>query len=726
MKSSDEVRSALEKGLKGFFRNLVFIEGNQFQRAVADVVKLYLDLNPRAEAAYYFHPWAPGSKGRLRNLTSVMNSVIDIDYSSSERFLGQSFDLVLIDALDDFRPSYIMRAAETARGGGVVIIFTDNLQTMKLYKSTLVREGRVGDLFERRFIEKLKVHRGIIIVKDDQVTVRSYSPSETSRPRRTRMGKHPKVSEKCLTDDQVKVVDEADLVLEEGRKLLAVTASRGRGKSASVGLALSALIGETKYPISVVVTSPSYWSGREVMRFSEVGLRALGRRYKKVESKEGKLMALEVGESRIRWLPPDLSRDADGDFIVVDEAAALGIETLDYLLRKWKKGILVTTVHGYEGSSKAFLKYLSSLEERFDVQRIRLDQPVRYSKGDPLESFLYDVMLLDAEPDINEPPRSYGEVTPNELFEDEKRLRRIYGILVSAHYRNTPDDLMMLGDASFQRIFIGQPETAVAQVVEEGGLDETRLEGISEGGENLGHLIPHRVVKFWRLKDFGKLKGWRVMRIAVAPELQGKGVGTKLISYVARRAVEEGMDWVGSSFLSDIRVLRFWLKNGFIPIHLATKKNESLGGYSLIVLRPITPEASKYSFLLSSYLKDKILRTAHQVYFNVNPELLAEILYNTPSTPTDEIPQVYLDKVRAYLSGNIPYNSAAEAVHALAERHFREAKFRLEGPEAGAIIARTFQGKSWYHAGLSLGKTSKGVEEALREGMKKILSGYIG
>jgi len=123
-----------------------------------------------------------------------------------------------------------------------------------------------------------------------------------------------------LTDDQVKVVDEADLVLEEGRKLLAVTASRGRGKSASVGLALSALIGETKYPISVVVTSPSYWSGREVMRFSEVGLRALGRRYKKVESKEGKLMALEVGESRIRWLPPDLSRDADGDFIVVDEA----------------------------------------------------------------------------------------------------------------------------------------------------------------------------------------------------------------------------------------------------------------------------------------------------------------------------------------------------------------------------------------------------------------------
>jgi len=87
---------------------------------------------------------------------------------------------------------------------------------------------------------------------------------------------------------------------------------------------------------------------------------------------------------------------------------------------------------------------------------------------------------------------------------------------------------------------------------------------------------------------------------------------------------------------------------------------------------------------------------------------------------------VYLDKVRAYLSGNIPYNSAAEAVHALAERHFREAKFRLEGPEAGAIIARTFQGKSWYHAGLSLGKTSKGVEEALREGMKKILSGYIG
>ncbi len=708
----------------GYYRYLAIVLGKDYLENSIELVKSYLKVtNPKV--AYAFHPWVNGSKDRFSAFKEVINgNVLDIDYSSSERYLGESFDLVILDSVDDFRPNYISRLIDLTRGGGLAIIYSDNIEVNKLYKSSLTRDGVVKNLFEKRFMNIASNSRGIILVDDNGIKFKPFSSSEVSKPHKKNYdGKIPKsLYDLCLTDDQVKLIREFDFVLEEGKRILIVTAPRGRGKSAGVGLALSFYVKRTlSRPTNVVITSPSYYSSQAILQFLEKGLKALKIKFKEKISKEGKIMKVTAGEVNIKWTSPDLAKDESGDLIIVDEAAALGIENLEYIRNSWEKVVFISTIHGYEGSGKAFLKYINSLD---NSQIVKLDYPVRYSKGDPVEKFIYKVMLLDAEPEIYN-DNQFREITQEELFSNDELLRQIYGILVSAHYRNSPDDLMFLGDMAFQRIFaLGY--NAIAEIVEEGNLDESTTLRILNGEENEGNLIPHRIIKYMRIKNFGKLKGWRIMRIAVTPELQNHGLGSKLLSKIEEIALQNNVDWIGSSFVADYKVLNFWLKNGFKPVFLASRKNEGLGGYSIIVMKALKENAEKFVIELGKLLKDKILRTSHQVYFNVNPRILAKIITSIEYKKRVDIDDEYAGKIFAYLNGKIPYNSAAEAIHAISEKYFYDLSFELSEDEISAIIARTFQGKSWSHSAKMIGVNNQKAEELLRCGIKKIAKKYFG
>jgi tRNA(Met) cytidine acetyltransferase len=706
---------------KGYYRNFAFIENSESVSKSLQILKGYLKVNPKASIAYAFHPWVEGSKERLNEFRKIAN-VVDIDYSSSEKYLGSTFDVVILDCIDDFRPNYIARLSDMARGGGLIILYSDNISKNKLYKSSLTRNGVVKDLFEKRFLEKVLQSRGIIYVGNKEI-IKPYSSSETFLPKKKGMFKIPKrLYDLCITDDQAKVIEEFNFIEEEGKRTFAVIAPRGRGKSVAIGLSISNfIIKNLDNSTNIVITSPSYYAASELIEAIVKGLRTFKVDMKISSSKEGKIMGLRAGNVRVKWTAPEIAKDEDGDIIVIDEAASLGIENLDYILRRWEKVVMVTTIHGYEGSGKAFLKYINNLEKMIKFQMVKLDYPIRYAKGDPIEKLIYDIMLLDAEPENMECSNDITQISQETLFDNEKLLRQIYGILVSAHYRNSPDDLMLLGDMAFQKIFVAS-QVAVAQVVEEGGLSDNEIKSILYSEGNEGHLIPQRIIKYQRLRNFGELRGWRIMRIAVMPSLQNKGIGSLLLNKIYENALD--LDWIGSSFVLDKKVLNFWLKNGFTPVFLASKKNEGLGGYSVIVLKGISEKGKKVISFLSSILKDKILRTSHQVYFNVNPSSLVKILRSTPPIQYGDIPDLYKAKIIAYLNGILPYNSTSEAIHSLATKYFFENKFDINEVSLASLFARTFQGKSWYHAGLSLGLKPREVEENVKNAISEIFGKY--
>lgn len=725
------MESEFKKAINFYYRHLLFVEGKNYLDKALEYIKIFLKVNPQPKITYAFHPWVSGSKDRLNFFKQNINlPIVDIDYSSSERYLGETFDLVILDAVDDFRPNYISRLVDMTRGGGLAVIYTDNLYQNKLYRNSLIKDGIVDSYFEDRFLRKVKSYPGIIYVKDGkESSFKSVNEKSLSRPK-PKIPQNPTIPlslhNLCLSEDQNKALEESTFILQEKKRVLAITAPRGRGKSAVVGLFLSYVVKRRlREPTVIIVTSPSYFSSFEIFKFLIKGLEALGIKHRVTKSKDGKIMRVSAGEVIVRWLAPDLAKDYEGYLIVVDEAAAIGTETLEYIVNSWNKVVLISTIHGYEGSGKAFLKYLMSLKQRVIFKHVTLDFPIRYAKGDPVERFIYDVMLLDAEPKERKYTGIFREISREELFKNDAELRQIYGILVSAHYRNSPDDLMLLGDLHFQKIF-SIDDIGVAQIVYEGGLSEEKVRNLMLGEGSLGNLIPHRIIKYERVSEFGKLRGWRVVRIAVLPEYQGKGIGSNLLSEIKKEAEKEGLDWIGSSFVMDYKVLNFWVKNGFYPVYLASRKNEGLNGYSVIVLYSFNEETKRIVDQLSFKLKTKILKTAHQVYFNVSPITLAKLLASIPAhKKVEDLDSYYIEKIKAFLEGILPYNSVADAIYILTEKYFWERPINLDVIEEATLVGRVLQGKSWSHIAYALNKTPREVEEILLSSVSKLMKAFI-
>ncbi|WP_338599306.1 tRNA(Met) cytidine acetyltransferase TmcA [Sulfolobus tengchongensis] len=739
----DELKKALEDGNARYYRNLVYIERKDYLDLVKDVINLFLSLKPNPSVAYGFVPWANGSKERMKQIKEYFTKFDDIDYANAEYYLGNTYDLVILDTVDNFQPINVGRLADLARGGGLIIMYTDNLINGKVFRSSIIRNGLVLDGYEKRFKRKLYEHNGIFIADTNGYVARPFSDTlipkvEKKIPRNPIMPRE--IHELSLSEDQNKVIENFSYLLSGGKRALVLTAARGRGKSAAAGLSIAGLIEKlrkrSEKSIKITVTAPSISSASQVMTFAKTGLEALNEEFSLKISDTGYIKYIKGYDFKVEYVPPDAALDDEGELLIVDEAAALGVNYIDLVLRAWKKVALVTTVHGYEGSSKAFLRYLKRIiqSKKIKVRWIDMEQPLRYAMGDPIEKWLYDALLLDAEPSEFQYLDSvlvYEDVDKMELSENDGKLRSIYGIMVTAHYKNNPDDLMIMLDGvhhKIKAIRMGENSyVGACQIAEEGELSDNMIDIALKGGTFDGDLIPDRILKHVRIRDFAKLKGWRIVRIAVVPELQDKGFGTELLRMIYNEAKDKGIDWVGSSFMSDQKVLNFWIKNDFIPVHISPKKNEKLGDYPVVVIKPISEIANEIVKISAYTLKEKLLNTLHDVYFNMHPEIARMLLIGTKVAHKDVfVSPILLDKTISFLQGTSPYESSADALHMLTIKYFWDGKrdWNLAADEELVLIAKILQGKPWSYVATVLGTNRSQVYELIYSAVAQIMKKY--
>jgi tRNA(Met) cytidine acetyltransferase len=735
---------AIDDAIKRFYRILVYIDKrNDSANEVLEVLKLFLTKVQKPTIAYGFHPWATGSKERMLTFKNLVESnggkLEDIDYSNSERYLGYTFDGAILDFIDDFQPNDIGRFVDLVKGGGIIIIYTNNLFENKLFRNSLLKNYEVRDIYEKRFLKKLTEYDGIFIINDEGYHPKPFKGevkprSEASPPKK---GAMPKVLHKlCISPDQNRVL-EAFKFLDRGmRKMLIITAPRGRGKSAITGLGLAGLIYLVKKKLNVVITAPSLAGASQIMKFLQLGLDELEIDHKVVSGEFGLIREIKGHNFRVTYMPPDISvMEGDGDILIMDEAAAIGINYIDVASRSWKKIALITTVHGYEGSGKAFLKYLrKNMEERkFRILWIEMKQPLRYAEGDPIEKWVYDTLLLDAEPRLPEGDLEkliFKTEDPEELFNDENKLRQIYGILVTAHYRNNPNDLMIMADAIHHRICgLSTPDgdyIGVTQIAEEGGIQESIIMGALKGITFEGDLIPDRLLKHWRIKDFGRMKGWRIVRIAVLQELQDRGLGSRMLQSIIEEAKEKDIDWIGSSFMADKKVINFWLKNCFVPVHLSPKRNEKLGEHAVIVMLGISEKGKAAVKIASAMLKDRLMKTLHDVYYTIDPWIARLILNGIKVHKEIELNSIYKDKIASFLQGVSPYETAADAIQDLVRKYFWDAKrdWSLDPLEEVVLISKVIQGKPWNLTSITLEMNRTQTTEILYDAIAKLAKRY--
>ncbi len=608
--------------------------------------------------------------------------------SAIQELLGSENRFVVLAVPGLLRPNLVAAAAETVRAGGVAALVAPPLplwspgggQSIGAYKRYLV-----NSFYRARSIFWACLDRGVVYAS--RLPRGRASPPPGPQGYRARSPLPRALVEAAATLEQAERLDEvAGFLRRRGRGVL-VLGDRGRGKSGLLGLVVAYLI-HSHMAGFVSVTGPSVWGVQSFFRVLDRALGLLGVRHWRVE-KHGVVVGVAGPWFHVRYHTPDQAQP--GPYTVVDEAAALGPSRLRVFAARSPRLLAATTIHGYEGSGRVLAHVV---EKVIPAPRlvVELSTPVRYPPGDPLEDWVYTTFMLRAEPG---PPPSLGgeprvvEVDRHRLADDPDLLGKLYAILVEAHYRNEPDDLALILDAPHHRLYAllagGEP-VAVADVAEES--PETPWEArilLDKLAEAAGY---HRVGR-----------GWRVVRIAVHPGLQRRGLGSRLLRGIEEEARARGLDWLGAIY-GRVEVTRFWLSNGFLPVYASPLPNRVTGEHNIGVAKGLSSGGSDEVAEAAARLLAGLLWGGGSLYRSLPPEVYAELLTGVPGLE-ERLPRVELAGAQAAelaraAAGQGGAEAAVAALAAAAEAAagLYGGLWMLDERERLVLAARVLQGRS--------------------------------
>ena len=339
----------------------------------------------------------------------------------------------------------------------------------------------------------------------------------------------------------------------------AVTAARGRGKSALAGQLISRIAG------SAIVTAPAKAATDVLAQFA--------------------------GE-KFRFIAPDalLASDEQADWLVVDEAAAIPAPLLHQLVSRFPRTLLTTTVQGYEGTGRGFLlKFCARFPH---LHRFELQQPIRWAQGCPLEKMVSEALVFDDE-NFTHTPQGNIVISAFEqtLWRSEPETPlKVYQLLSGAHYRTSPLDLRRMMDAPGQHFLQAAGENEIVGalcLVDEGGLSQELSQAVWAGYRRpRGNLVAQSLAAHGSNPLAATLRGRRVSRIAVHPARQREGTGRQLIAGALQYIHD--LDYLSVSFGYTEELWRFWQRCGFVLVRMGNHREASSGCYTAMALLPMS------------------------------------------------------------------------------------------------------------------------------------------
>jgi len=755
-------------------RRLVVLSGDDDEKLVGTLIAIVTSYvrkhGLREPILYAFNPFYGDGSQRKSLFKAGVNQqdlIIEfVPYHETQKVLGRTYDLAILDLINNLEPNDLGRLMGVVQGGGLYIFLTPKFSTYQKiitrFQSTLLTPQygieSIRHLFVKRFLKKLFSHDGILIYDvDEDKIIKDFSFKNKQPigkkepiliPKKTLIPKT--VYSLVKTRDQVEVlrlIEKLYFKPKGGEKqVIVVTANRGRGKSSVIGMGVAGLahkLRRAKGKCRILVTAPSPQNVEELFKFALKTLKRLN-----YDIKEEKLPTLITAKTiEIQYVTPIEALRKRAEILAVDEAASLHVPMLFKLLERFDRIIFSTTIHGYEGAGRGFtVRFLSRLKKRQDISlyEYEMKEPIRYSENDPIEKWLFDTLLLDAEPaQLNEEDLSCIERREVEYFKPkleefflkrEDLLRQFFGIYIMAHYRNNPNDLGMMMDAPhhFPRALMLKTGKLVVslELAEEGPLKGDLAVKSARGAWIMGNIIPDRLIKHYKTIDFGELKGWRIVRIATHPEVMRKGLGSQALAYVEEEAREKGYDWVGAGFGVTNELLRFWARNGYTPVHLSPERNPVSGEYSLLVVKPLNSKAKRYVDFFAWEFKNKFISALTDPYFDLEAEVALILL---EATPKKDIPLIFskfqIGRLMTYIWSEMTYENCTDVMKLLARQYFLDKK----GENAGLdkihkllLIAKVLQSKTWRMVSDELNIIPPEAMKKLREAAKILAEHYFG
>ena len=399
---------------------------------------------------------------------------------------------------------------------------------------------------------------------------------------------------------------------KEPRHLL-LHAHRGRGKSFLLGMFLGWLARQP-YPQTVSVVVPSRTAARSLFQGLFRTCRLLNIPTRRPQAR------MEVGSLQLYVGTPDTPPPFQVPLLVVDEAAQRPYDHLLRWARQAERALLSTTLHGYEGTGRTFPR---RLHRDLEPANCSLNTPIRYAPGDPLEHWLNEVLLRDATPEPlpEQLPASLHlrELDRTHDLREASTLRAWVGLYREAHYRFEPDDVHRMLNAPHIRLWEARTNGVRVGILE--GARETPPEG----------LIPDVIRRY--LDPSFSTPGYRVVRIAVHPELQRRGRGRAMLAQWRASMAREGVAWVGTAFGLDPDLMAFWANSGFHLIWIGPGPHPATGRFTGIWLSPLKHPDPETLRTWGLRTRERLIRLLETTYWDMDTRLVHSLLALLPTPP---------------------------------------------------------------------------------------------
>ncbi|MFX0210368.1 MAG: GNAT family N-acetyltransferase [Candidatus Hodarchaeota archaeon] len=692
---------------------------------------------------------SPSISQSMNHFLPLLRDVKRITANNIATMLGQTVDFLFIDLRTDFIPNNVNILLEAVRGGGLIFAlglpYSEWIYSINQnFDHEKEFSGKKSTLLSW-FLKNVENNSQCMTKKVDSTEIFALF-----NPMPYKINLSDQFKDIPVTVEQKTIIYRIlDIYFDSKypNSCSIVLANRGRGKSASIGLFLSqVLIKKGKQPFRALISSPHLTNVQTLFDFLSRGLTTENIKFRKT-TQEGLVSGIYTSDnSRITYVwPSEIDDKLNIDLFVVDEAAAIPVAILKRIIKISTKAIFLSTIHGYEGAGRSFqhkfLQYMKK-QKRYYYSENTLSKPIRYMQGDSIEKLLNDSFLLDVEIepqilDIKTIERKSVKLQvykdPEYLFSDDglPHLKQLFSLLIYAHYRNQPNDLLVIADSGkhfLTGVYSRGDQKAnllvSSQLAEEGGMKREEIQEIASGKFIKGDLISTVSIRHFSA-EFAKLRGLRIVRIAVHPSIIDKGFGRLAIEL--HDQLYSSYDWVGVSYGVTVKLMKFWRKFNYKPVHIRPIQTLETGEWNIVVIHPLKHSAETIINQASADFLLQFIALLKQSLHSMKPELVVQIIKSCSLVPDYKLKITSSGKIRLrnYLKGYVNFLLAVDVIYELTTKYFTSRKIKLSPSQEALLITRILQGRTW---GQTLSKTGlkwKTANSLLEKAVAKLEQEYL-
>jgi len=563
------------------------------------------------------------------------------------KYLGSEHQTIVFDGYSGFNPDALAQISGTLTAGGVLILVTPDvqhwqewadpeldklwvqpyqLQNVSRHFLSWLQSNLVQDCQLARYTQAQSGGQNYLLANQDQT---QHFPISSLSSAGFKINPSALEFQLQLVSDMAQHISTNDLAQS------VVMADRGRGKSALLGLLAKQLAADK----NIFLTAADALAVQQVQKFAEHDLTFYT---------PDKLLSNNF-------------RIPDNCLLLIDEAAAISVEVLLRLLKKFRQCVFSSTMQGYEGTGQGFkLRFLAQLlNYSSDCKLFSMYQPMRWAADDPLEGWLNKVLLLKIQSDeqitVDDPgnlattalPKesqstvTISQVSAAQLIASPVKLQQLFSLLSQAHYRTTPGDLRIILDSPNMHLWLACTHlqvVAVCLLASEGAVDKFPVDQQHMSGEQLaiamhqgrrrprGNLIPQMLIGQEGLLDAKGLKFARVVRIATLHSHRRSGIAGQLLENVQDWSRQNNYHYLSANFSLQHDLIKFWQRQGFSFVRVGNQTDKITGSYNAMVLKALQPERRILTRLQSSFG----LRLAFQKRRIFSPDKDMSILQTLP------------------------------------------------------------------------------------------------